>query len=108
ASLNLDQRIAQLMMVAAYSNKDAQQDAQLEQLVRQYNLGGLIFFQGGPVRQAVLCNRLQAAARTPMLIGMDLEWGLSMRLDSTMGFPRQMALGAMADDSLLERMGGEV
>lgn len=108
ASLDLDQRIAQLMMVAAYSNKDERHVAGIEALVRTYNLGGLIFMQGGPVRQAVLTNRYQAAARTPMLLGMDLEWGLPMRLDSTLKFPRQMALGAIDDDESLERMGAEI
>lgn len=108
ATLNLDQRIGQLMMVAAYSNKNEKHYSEIEQLVRKYHIGGLIFFQGGPVRQAVLTNRYQAAARTPLLIGMDLEWGLAMRLDSTIRFPRQMALGAMADDSSLERMGLEI
>jgi len=108
ATLDLDQRIAQLMMVAAYSNKDAKHVAEVEGLVRQYHIGGLIFFQARPVRQGVLSNRYQAAARTPLLIGMDLEWGLSMRLDSTLKFPRQMALGAMADEQGVERMGAEI
>jgi beta-glucosidase-like glycosyl hydrolase/CubicO group peptidase (beta-lactamase class C family) len=107
-TLSLDERIAQLMMVAAYSNKDAKHEAEIEQLVRDRNIGGLIFFQGGPARQARLTNRYQAAAKTPLLLGMDLEWGLAMRLDSTIRFPRQMALGAIQDDALVERMGGEI
>lgn len=108
STLSLDERIAQLMMVAAYSNKDAKHEAETEALIRERNIGGLIFFQGGPVRQARLTNRYQAAARTPILIGMDLEWGLAMRLDSTMRFPRQMALGALRDDSLVMAMGEEI
>lgn len=108
STLSLDERIAQLMMVAAYSNKDAKHEAEIEQLVRTRNIGGLIFFQGGPVRQARLTNRYQAAARTPLLLGMDLEWGLAMRLDSTLRFPRQMTLGALQDDGQVEAMGGEI
>ncbi|MCO6483607.1 MAG: serine hydrolase [Flavobacteriales bacterium] len=108
ATLDLDQRIAQLMMVAAYSNKDEKHYAEIEELIRRYNLGGLIFFQGGPLRQAALTNRYQAAARTPLLIGMDLEWGLAMRLDSTVRYPFQMTLGAAADDEGPERMGAEI
>lgn len=108
ATLNLDQRIAQLLMVAAYSNKDAKHTAEIEGLVRRYNIGGLIFFQGGPVRQAILTNRYQQAARTPLLIGMDLEWGLAMRLDSTLQFPRQMTLAAIDGDDGLRRMGMEI
>lgn len=108
STLSLDERIAQLMMVAAYSNKDARHEAEIESLVRERGIGGLIFFQGGPARQARLTNRYQSAARTPLLLGMDLEWGLGMRLDSTMRFPHQMALGALQDDSLIEAMGAEI
>jgi len=107
-TLTLEQRIAQLMMVAAYSNKDAKHEAEIEALVRDRHIGGLIFFKGGPARQARLTNRFQQAARVPLLIGMDLEWGLAMRLDSTIRFPRQMALGALNDDALIERMGEEI
>lgn len=107
-TLSLDERIAQLMMVAAYSNKDSKHEAETEKLIRDRNIGGLIFFQGGPQRQAKLTNRYQAAAKTPLLLGMDLEWGLGMRLDSTMRFPHQMTLGAMQDDSLITEMGREI
>ncbi len=108
ATLSLEEQIAQLMMVAAYSNKNAKHEAELEELVRHQNIGGLIFFQGGPVRQARLTERLQQVAKTPLLLGMDLEWGLSMRLDSTLRFPRQMALGAHRDEALIEAMGLEI
>ncbi|MDX9751758.1 MAG: glycoside hydrolase family 3 N-terminal domain-containing protein, partial [Flavobacteriales bacterium] len=108
ATLSLEERIAQLMMVAAYSDKDAKHEAAIEKLVRERHIGGLIFFQGGPGRQARLTDRYQAAARTPLLLGMDLEWGLAMRLDSTVQFPRQMALGAVQDDRLIEAMGTEI
>ncbi len=108
STLSLDDRIAQLMMVAAYSDKDARHEQGIEDLIRQRNIGGIIFFKGGPGRQAKLTNRFQAAAKTPLLIGMDLEWGLAMRLDSTIRFPRQMTLGALKDDSLIVEMGLEI
>ncbi|MBK8580390.1 MAG: serine hydrolase [Flavobacteriales bacterium] len=107
-TLDLDQQIAQLMMVAAYSNKNEAHAASVEKMVREQGIGGLIFFQGGPVRQAQLTNRYQAAAVTPLWIGMDLEWGLSMRLDSTVQFPRQMTLGAVQDADKIEAMGAEI
>lgn len=108
SGLSLDERIAQLMMVAAYSNRDAKHELAVEKLVREQNIGGLIFFAGGPQRQAKLTNRYQAVAKTPLLLGMDLEWGLAMRLDSTVRFPRQMTLGALQDDALIEEMGQEI
>lgn len=108
ATLGTEERIAQLMMVAAYSNKDAKHEEEVRRLVRDRGIGGLIFFQGGPVRQARLTERYQAVAKVPLLLGMDLEWGLSMRLDSTLRFPRQMALGAIQDEGLIEAMGFEI
>lgn len=108
AGLSLEERVAQLMMVAAWSNKGKAHADAIERLVQDKNIGGLIFFQGGPVRQAILTNRYQAMAKTPLMIGMDLEWGLDMRLDSTFRFPRQMTLGALPDDALIEEMGREI
>ena len=104
-SLTPDQRIAQTFMIRAHSNKDEKYYRELEQQIRDFNIGGLCFFQGGPVRQALLSRRFQNAAQTPLLISIDGEWGLSMRLDSTPYFPRQMTLGAIKNDTLVELMG---
>jgi beta-N-acetylhexosaminidase len=107
-TLSPDERIAQLFMVAAYSNKDNTHVKEIKKLVDQYKIGGLIFFQGGPVRQAVLSNCYQSCSKVPLLIAMDAEWGLAMRLDSTTKFPRQMTLGAIQNDSLIYEMGVEI
>jgi beta-N-acetylhexosaminidase len=108
ASMTPEERIGQLFMVAAYSNRNEQHYAEIEELIRNYNIGGLIFFQGGPVRQAILTNRYQSKSKVPLFIAMDAEWGLSMRLDSTMSFPKQMTLGAIADDRYVYQMGKEI
>src|SRR5690554_1288366 len=81
------ERLGQLFMVAAYSNRDSVYEAELVDYVQQHHIGGVIFFQGGPVRQALLTNRLQVSGRCPLLVAMDAEWGLVMRLDSVMRFP---------------------
>lgn len=107
-TLTIDEKIGQLFMVAAYSNRNAQHEADLRELVERYKIGGLIFFQGGPVREIKMYNRLQASAKIPLLIGIDGEWGLGMRLDSTLSFPRQMTLGAIQNDSLIYSMGKEI
>ena len=106
-SLTPDQRIGQLFFAAAYSNLGKNHVDIICEYVDKYRIGGLIFFQGGPKRQALLANRYQSLAKTPLLIGMDAEWGLGMRLDSCMSFPRQMALGAIEDVNLIYRMGLE-
>ncbi len=107
-SLNQTQRIGQLFNIAAYSNQTESQYAALEKIIREYNVGGLTFFQGGPVRQAILTNRYQAAAATPMLIAMDAETGVGMRLDSVFNFPKQLTLGATANEEIIYAMGKEV
>ncbi|MGI4875809.1 MAG: glycoside hydrolase family 3 N-terminal domain-containing protein [Janthinobacterium lividum] len=104
------QRVGQLFMVAAYSNKSRVDEDSIALLVRDYGIGGAIFFQGGPVRQARMLNRLQAPSRVPLLVAMDGEWGAGMRLDSVQRFPYQMSLGAVpqADSGLIYDMGREV
>lgn len=107
-SLNSDQRLAQLFMVAAYSNKDMKHVAEIRELVEKYNIGGLIFMQGGPLRESKLTNYYQSKAKTPLMISIDGEWGLAMRLDSTPKYPRQMTLGAIKNDSLIYEMGKQI
>ena len=103
-----DERLAQLFMVAAYSNKDSNHVKELEALIRDYKIGGLIFFQGGPVRHVRMQNYLQEVSDVPLMIAMDAEWSVGMRLDSTIDYPRQMTLGAIQDDQLLYDFGAEV
>lgn len=107
-TLSSEERIAQLFMVAAYSNKDKTHLKEIKKLVEQYKIGGLIFFQGGPIRQAKLTNVYQSLAKVPLFVAIDAEWGLAMRLDSTTKFPRQMTLGAIQNDTLIYEMGAEI
>ncbi len=104
-NLTFDERIGQLFMVAAYSNKDSVHVNSIAKLIRNNKIGGLIFFQGGPGRQAKLTNKFQALSRIPLFIGIDAEWGLSMRLDSTYRYPYNMTLGAVKDTSLIRKLG---
>lgn len=103
--MTLDQKIGQLFMAAAYSNKDATHVKNIENLITKYQIGGLIFMQGGPVRQAKLTNAYQKLSPVPLLIGMDAEWGPAMRLDSVIAFQRQLTWGAMTNDSLVYQAG---
>ncbi|MDQ3052248.1 MAG: serine hydrolase [Bacteroidota bacterium] len=106
--LNYEQKIGQLFMVDAYSNRDTAHVNTIAALIRSYHIGGIIFFQGGPVRQALHTNYYQSISKVPLLVGIDGEWGLSMRLDSTIRFPRQMTLGATHNDSLIYSMAREI
>lgn len=106
--LTPEQRMGQLFMVAAYSNKDKAHIEEITKLIKNQQIGGLIFMQGGPVRQAKLNNYYQKISNVPLMISIDGEWGLSMRLDSTQAFPKQMTLGAIKNDELIYKMGKEI
>ena len=107
-SLTPDQRLGQFFMVAAYSNREKAHADRIERLVHNQNIGGVMFLQGGPKRQVLMTNRLQAAAKVPLLIATDAEWGLDMRLDSTAHFAKEMTLGAMDDDRIVYQMGRDL
>ncbi len=104
-SLSKKQRIAQLMIIRAHSNKGQGHIDSVAADIKKYNVGGLCFFQGGPVRQAKLTNYYQFIAKTPLLITIDGEWGLGMRLDSVISFPHQLMTGAVQDASFIHKMG---
>ena len=108
SSLSLEERVGQLFMVSLSSNQGEPATATIRELVEKEHLGGVIFSKGGPVRQARLTNQLQAASKIPLLIGMDAEWGLAMRLDSTYAFPWNMTLGAIQNDSIVQEVGYRV
>lgn len=106
--LSRRQRVAQLFFVRAHTNLGQKYEDSVANIITGEQVGGLVFFQGGPVRQANLINRYQRLSKVPLLIAMDGEWGLGMRLDSTTSFPFQMTLGAVQDNTLIYKMGQQV
>ena len=104
-AMTLKQKVGQLFMVQAFSDEKKLQKSKLLELIKNQHIGGLIYSNGGPVRQAKLDNEFQAASKIPLLVGMDAEWGLSMRLDSTYAFPWNMTLGAIKDLDLIKKTG---
>ncbi|WP_242132289.1 glycoside hydrolase family 3 N-terminal domain-containing protein [Aestuariivivens marinum] len=104
-SLSLREKIGQLYMIMVFSNQDEKTKLDNIKLIRDHKLGGVIYSLGGPVRQAKLNNSLQAISKVPLLVGIDAEWGLGMRLDSTYSFPWNMTLGAIRDNALIQRTG---
>ncbi len=108
ASLSPQQRLGQLFMLGVLSNKSKKFEDEIADEICNYNIGGIMFLKGGPVKEANLTNFFQQHAQTPLMIAIDGEWGLAMRLDSTIRFPHQMTLGAMKDYTLIYRMGKEI
>ena len=109
ATLTLEDKIGQLLMPRGNTSGEPHDVTKLKNWVKNYHIGGIVMFAAPPTVQARIVNELQALSKVPLLIGMDLEWGLAMRLDSTVRFPYQMTLGAMrGNEKLLYEMGVEV
>lgn len=107
-SLSLEEKIGQLYMIRAFTDKGEAHLDKVRKLVADYHVGGVIFSTGGPYRQAIFNNEIQELSKVKMLMAMDAEWGLSMRLDSTFAFPYNMALGAVKDNSIIEDVGKHI
>ncbi len=104
-TLTTDQRIAQCIWIAGYSNRGISHEMEISDLIRKYGIGGIVFFQGTPQKQAELTNYYQSISKVPLIISMDAEWGLGMRLEGVEKFPYQMTLGAITNDSMIYKMG---
>ncbi|TRO66442.1 serine hydrolase [Christiangramia sabulilitoris] len=106
-SMNLKQKVGQLFMASIWSKNENEADS-IRKLIKENYIGGLIFSKGGPVRQARLTNEFQEMSEVPLLVGMDAEWGLAMRLDSTFALPWNMTLGAIQNNKLVEEAGAAI
>ena len=106
--MTLEERVGQLFMVSIASNQDQASKDRIKKLVKEEGIGGVIFLSGGPVQQAQLTNSYQSESKIPLLIGSDAEWGMAMRLDSAYAFPWNMTLGAIQDNSLVEKVGYQI
>lgn len=108
-SLTLDEKIGQLLMPRGnYSGKPHDLET-LKMWVKEYKIGGIVFFASNPHTQALVTNELQSLSKTPLFIGQDLEWGLGMRLDSTDRFPYAVSLGAInGGEEIMTSMGREI
>lgn len=106
--MSLDEKIGQLFMVAAYSNKGKAHEDKIKNLIKNQQIGGLIFMQDNANKQADLTNEYQNLSKYPLLIGMDAEWDLSMRLKNTNKFPWAMTLGAVKNEELIYSVGEKI
>lgn len=106
--MSLDQKIGQLFMLPAYSNKNEEHEQQLLEAIKKYHIGGIIFFQGTPVKQALMTNRFQAVTKIPLFIGMDAEGGVGWRIKPAIEFPNQTLQGAIRDTNLIFRIGSAI
>ncbi|MFT6686626.1 MAG: beta-N-acetylhexosaminidase, partial [Bacteroidia bacterium] len=108
AGLNLDQKIAQFFMLGVYPTQGEINRASVEKIIANYDIGGVIFFKGHPGQIASWTNDFQSAAKTPLFVSIDGEWGINMRVDSTIQYPRQLTLGAIQNNNLIFEMGEQI
>ncbi|OYT15444.1 MAG: glycoside hydrolase family 3 [Bacteroidetes bacterium 4572_77] len=106
-SLSVKERFGQLLMVRA-NHSSKSYDPQISQYIQEYNIGGVCFFKSTPQKQRQQTNLWQAQSSLPLLVSIDAEWGLGMRLKQTISYPFQMTLGSITNDSLIYEMGKQI
>ncbi len=107
-SMSLQEKVGQLFMADIFSSDPQEKIDKIKDLISNYYIGGVIFSKGGPRRQAKLNNEFQKLSKVHLMVGMDAEWGLAMRLDSTYAFPWNMTLGAIEDNKIIEKIGKRI
>lgn len=107
-SLTEDERIAQLLMIEVRPTYGHVHLDKVRSDINRYKVGGVIFFKGNPLQEVRLTNEFQAMSKTPLMVAIDGEWGLAMRLSQTTSFPYQMGLGGIADNKVIYEMGREI
>ena len=106
-SLTLEQRVGQLICMRA-NNPGKPFETAVTDYIRRYNIGGVCFFRADAVPQVEQTNAWQALAQTPLMVCIDAEWGVAMRVNDVMAYPYQMTLGAVTDNDLIYNMGQQV
>ncbi|MCB9262500.1 MAG: serine hydrolase [Flavobacteriales bacterium] len=108
SEMTLDEKIAQLMMIEVRPTYGQAHLDAVRNTVDKYQVGGIILFKGEPLSELRLTNDYQSISKTPLMVAIDGEWGLAMRLSNTTSFPYQMGLGGIADNDIIFQMGRQI
>ena len=114
--MTLEQKIGQFFFPAVFINDTEENIQEMERLIKQHNIGGLTFFHSRAsaatnyeTKKKVVFNddsyqrlkdlviRYQKCASTPLLMSIDAEWGLAMRVEKTPQYPYAITLGALPE-----------
>lgn len=106
-SLTLEQRVGQLIIMRA-NNPGKPFEKAVGDYIKKYNIGGVCFFKADAGPQLEQTNDWQKIAQTPLMVCIDGEWGVAMRVKEVMSYPYQMTLGAIVDNNLIYTMGQQV
>ena len=104
-TLSTREKIAQLIIIEFCSEDKPEVMEMQNYLVSKENVGGLILMYDVMEPGLARTNELHRLAKTPLLMTIDAEWGMSMRYREIPVFPRQMQLGALSHDSLVYKAG---
>lgn len=107
-SLSPRERIAQIIIMPVDASKGEESREVVDKLVGEYKVGGIIYDHSDIASQASLNNYAQKIASVPLMVAMDAEWGLTMRLSDAPPFPRNLCLGGVNDEKLLYDYGREL
>lgn len=108
SGLSVREKIAQLMMVEVRPSKGQKHLDYVDTLVTKYGVGGIIHFKTDPQNLFLSTQKYQSHSKVPLLVGIDGEWGVSMRLDNTIMYPYQIGLGGIQDEDLIYKMGRDI
>jgi beta-glucosidase-like glycosyl hydrolase len=116
--MTLEQKIGQFFFPAVFINDTEENIQETERLIKEHNIGGLTFFHSRASaatnyeskkkvafnddsyqRLKELVARFQKCATTPLLMSIDAEWGLAMRIEKTPQYPYAITLGALPSSS---------
>lgn len=103
--MTLEEKIAQLMMVTVYPRQSEAAKNSMVNLIEHFKPGGILVMQGNPVKTARWINDFQQNSKVPLFVAIDGEWGISMRMDSTIQYPYAQAIGAIQDSAFIYQMG---
>ena len=106
--MNLDEKIGQIFMVPVYSERSSFHKKEIIELIEKQHIGGVIFMKGHPYKQYKWTQEFNSKSKQPLLVAMDAEWGLSMRLDSVIKYPKQMTMGALQHNELIRTFASNV
>lgn len=114
--MTLEQKIGQFFFPAVFINDTEENIQETERLIKEHNIGGLTFFHSRASaatnyetkkkiefnddsyqRLKELIVRFQNCATTPLLMSIDAEWGLAMRVEKTPQYPYAITLGALPE-----------
>lgn len=110
STLTLEQQIAQLFVMRVPVKMKPADEKRFVARLERTRVGGVCFFAGDAATQLRQTRLFQSHAFVPLMVCLDGEWGLGMRLKDCYSFPRQNVFGTLPSqaDTLVYSMASEI